>query len=55
MANTKVDDPFEDPERDERIASGEIPLDPRYLHHVNKSELIQLCNLINPGCGAHRW
>jgi len=54
MAKAKAEDPFESPERNERIASGEIQLDHRYLRHVNKSELVQLCNLIDPSCRAHR-
>lgn len=51
---TKVEDPFEDPGRDERIASGEIPIDPRYVGRLNLTELVQLCNLRNPKARAHR-
>lgn len=54
MANTKADNPFESEERNARIASGEVVLDQKYLQHVNKSELVQLCNLIDPSCRAHR-
>ena len=54
MAKAKTKDPFESPELDKDIASGEISLDQRYMHHVNKSELVQLCNLVSPNSRAHR-
>lgn len=50
----KEEDPFQDPGRDEKIASGEIPIDQRYVPFLNKTELVQLCNLVNPDARAHR-
>lgn len=50
----KAEDPFEDPRRDELITSGEIQIDPRYVQCLNMSELVQLCNLIDPEARVHR-
>lgn len=36
------------------IAAGEIQMDPRYIPHLNVTELVQLCNLVNPDARAHR-
>lgn len=54
MAKTKkTEDPFEDPGRDAKIASGEISIDPRYIKHCNVTELVQICNLKHPEMRAH--
>ena len=50
----KVEDPFEDPGRDEMIVFGEIEIDPRYVGELNTTELVQLCQLVNPDSRAHR-
>lgn len=50
----KIEDPFEDPERDDKIAAGDVELDPRYIQHLNMTELVQLVQLVNPEARAHR-
>ena len=50
---TKDEGHFTDPQRDAKLAERSIRIDPRYIQHANKSELVQLAQLIH-GVRAHR-
>ena len=44
---------FESLEHDERIRIGKTVLDPRFFDLMNRTEMVQLCNLRYPEAGAH--
>lgn len=44
---------FESLGHDEKIRNGDTVLDPRYFNLLNRTELVQLCNLKHPEAGAH--